>query len=76
MKEAQAKFDELCDAAVDNRKIVIIKRPIGPDVALLAADELSSLIETSYLLRSRRNAARLFAALERAVCSQAESNGI
>jgi antitoxin YefM len=65
VKEAQANFQKLCDAAVSNRDVVIIKQPTGPDVALVAADELSSLIETSYLLESPRNAARLVAALER-----------
>jgi antitoxin YefM len=66
LKEAQANLDELCVAVVSNRDIVIIKRPKGTDAALVAAGELSALIETLYLLGSRRNAARLFAALERA----------
>jgi antitoxin YefM len=66
LKEAQANFGELCNAVASSRNVVIIKRPTGPDVALVAADELASLFETLYLLRSPRNAARLFAALKRA----------
>jgi hypothetical protein len=37
------------------------------DVALIAADELDSLLDTAYLLRSPRNAARLYAALQHAL---------
>ncbi len=35
-------------------------------MALIAADELQSLMETAYLLRSPKNAERLLAALARA----------
>jgi antitoxin YefM len=35
-------------------------------VALIPADELASLMETAYLLRSPRNAKRLLTALRRA----------
>ncbi len=65
LKDAQAKFGELCNAAASNRNVIIIKRPTGPDVALVAADELSALIETLYLLGSQKNAERLFAAFRR-----------
>ncbi|MBA2703719.1 MAG: type II toxin-antitoxin system Phd/YefM family antitoxin [Blastocatellia bacterium] len=66
LKEAQANFEKLCNAVVANRDVVIIKRPTGPDAALVAADELSGLIETLYLLRSPRNAERLVGALRSA----------
>lgn len=66
LNEAQAKLDKICDAAVTTRQVVIIKRSVGPDVALLAAGELSALIETLYLLRSPRNVVRLITALNRA----------
>ncbi|NDI22614.1 MAG: prevent-host-death protein [Betaproteobacteria bacterium] len=36
-----------------------------PAVAMIAADELASLMETAHLLRSPANAARLLAALGR-----------
>lgn len=49
----------------DNNTIVVVKRSDGKDVALIAADELSSLLETVHLLRSQKNARRLFDALER-----------
>jgi antitoxin YefM len=66
LKEAQAHLDEICSAATSKRDIIIIKQRARPDVALLAAGELSSLNETLYLLSSYRNAARLIAALGRA----------
>lgn len=53
----------LSDVA-DNDAIVVIKRRNGKDVALIAADELSSLLETVHLLRSPKNARRLLDALE------------
>ena len=49
---------------VDNNAVVVIKRRNGKDVALIAADELSSLLETVHLLRSPKNARRLLDALE------------
>ena len=48
------------------REAVIIHRRGARDVALVAADELESLMETAHLLRSPKNAKRLIAALQRA----------
>lgn len=62
--EARAKLAELWDRVTQDRETVIIKRRGAPDVALIAADELASLKEAAYLLRSPANAARLLAALE------------
>ena len=63
---AKAEFASLCDEVISTREPVIIRRRNADDVALLPADELSSLLETMHLLRSPRNAQRLFAALDRA----------
>ena len=43
----------------------MVRRRQGGDVALVAADELESLLETAHLLRSPRNAERLLQALHR-----------
>ena len=64
--EARANFATLCNRAVENREVIMINRRGAEDVALVAADELASLLETAHLLRSPRNARRLLAALERA----------
>ncbi len=65
--KARASFAKLCSQAAEDREIVIISRRGAEDVALVAADELSSLIETAHLLRSPKNARRLLTALHRAV---------
>jgi antitoxin YefM len=62
--DARQNFAELLDRAVNDREVITITRRGSEDVALIAADELSSLMETSYLLSSPKNARRLFEALE------------
>jgi antitoxin YefM len=64
--KARANFAKLCNEVAENKEIVIINRRGNEDVALVSADELSSLIETAHLLRSPKNAQRLLAALNRA----------
>jgi antitoxin YefM len=64
--DARARLAKLCDEATENRETVIIKRRGREDVALIAATELASLTETTYLLSSPPNAARLMRALKRA----------
>lgn len=70
--DARANLARLCDEAADNREVVIIQRQEGEDVALIAASELASLMETAHLLRSPRNAERLLTALERAKAGEGE----
>lgn len=63
---ARARLAALCEEVASTREPVIIKRRNAPDVALVSADELESLIETAHLMRSPKNAQRLLAALNRA----------
>ncbi len=56
----------LCDKATADREVIVIQRRGAEDVVLIAADELSSLLETAHLLRSPANADRLLTALARA----------
>jgi len=63
---ARANLASLCDDVAETREAVIIHRRGARDVALVAADELDSLMETAHLLRSPKNAKRLLAALQRA----------
>jgi len=67
--EARANLAALLDRATQNRETVIIRRRGADDVALIAADELASLLETAHLLRSPANATRLLTVLERALTS-------
>lgn len=64
--QARANLKALLDEASADREPIIIHRRGGDDVALIAADELRSLMETAHLLRSPRNAERLLRALIRA----------
>jgi antitoxin YefM len=65
--KARANLAKLLDAVAQNREIVIIERRGSENVAMVAADELSSLLETAHLLRSPKNAQRLLTALVRAL---------
>jgi antitoxin YefM len=73
---ARANFAKLCSQVSENREIVIINRRGNEDVALVSADELSSLIETAHLLRSPKNAERLLAALNRARSTRVKPKSI
>lgn len=61
--QARAQLATLLDEVTNNREVVIIQRRGADDVALIAADELTSLLETAHLLRSPANAERLLTAL-------------
>ena len=56
----------LLDRVTKNHEILIIQRRGKKDVAMIAANELASLTETAYLLRSPQNAERILSALARA----------
>ncbi len=63
--QARAQLASLMDEVTNNREVVIIQRRGAEDVALIAADELTGLLETAHLLRSPANAERLLTALAR-----------
>lgn len=65
--QARATLAKLLDDVTQNREVIIIRRRKGEDAALIAASELSSLLETAYLLRSPANAERLLSALNDAL---------
>ncbi|MBI1788232.1 MAG: type II toxin-antitoxin system Phd/YefM family antitoxin [Acidobacteria bacterium] len=59
------------DRVVEDQEVVIVRRRGARDVALIPAQELAGLLETTHLLRSPRNARRLLAALRRAESGRA-----
>ena len=65
--KARANLAKLCDEVALNKEIVLITRRNAEDVALISASELASLIETTPLMRSPKNAQRLLTALNRAL---------
>lgn len=64
--EARNNLASLLDQVTDDCEVVVIKRRGHAPVAMIDADELSSLLETEYLFRSPKNAERLTKALKRA----------
>ncbi len=65
--QARDGLAKLLDQVTHNREVVIIQRRGEEDVAMIAAAELESLMETAHLLRSPANAERLLSALARAL---------
>ncbi|MES2709655.1 MAG: type II toxin-antitoxin system Phd/YefM family antitoxin [Verrucomicrobiota bacterium] len=63
--EARDHLAELWDRTLATREPIVVTRRGKDSVAILPADELSSLMETAHLLRSPRNAERLLGALAR-----------
>jgi antitoxin YefM len=64
--KARQNLAKLLDEVTKNRETVVIKRRRGESVVMMSEAEAASLIETAYLLRSPRNAARLLRAIGRA----------
>jgi antitoxin YefM len=73
---ARANFAALCRYAAEEREPVVINRRGGEDVVLISADELKGLLETAHLLRSPKNAKRLFDAIYRAKTNTEEPRSI
>jgi antitoxin YefM len=60
------RLASVLDQVANDHDVVIVRRRNAKDVALIPAEELTSLLETAHLLRSPKNAQRLLAALRRA----------
>jgi antitoxin YefM len=74
--QARANLANILSRVTHDREVVIIQRRGEEDVALISADELSNLLETAHLLRSPKNAERLFSALERAQKNEGQPSSI
>jgi antitoxin YefM len=62
--QARDNFVKVLEKVEQGDSIVVVQRRGHADVAMIAADELSSLLEQVHLLSSPANAKRLFASLE------------
>lgn len=69
--QARDNLANYMDRAAEDHEVVKIRRKITggaiQEVALIDADDLESLLETAYLLRSPKNAERLLSALSRSL---------
>ena len=74
--QARDGLAKLLDQVTHNREVVVIQRRGEEEVAMIAASELESLLETAYLLRSPANAERLLTALGRALKGEGEPQDI
>ena len=63
---ARLQLSSLLRRAADNHEVFVIRREDGGDVALIAADDLKTLIEMRHLLQTEKNSERLLTALARA----------
>jgi antitoxin YefM len=70
---AREQFASLLDRVTKDREVIIIQRRGSEDVAMISADELASLTESAYLLRSPQNAERLLSALGHALKNEGTS---
>lgn len=73
VRESLAKY---LDEVTHNREVVVIQRRGEEEVAMIAASELTSLLETAYLLRSPANAERLLTALSRALKGEGDLRNV
>lgn len=73
---AREQLASLLDRVTKDREVIIIQRRGSEDVALISADELASLTETAYLLRSPQNAQRILSALAKALKSKGKPQSI
>ena len=70
---ARKNLAALMDQVADTHEPVLIRRRGKEPVALIAAEDLSSWMETDYLLRSPKNAERQKEAIVRADAGEGES---
>jgi antitoxin YefM len=62
--DARQNLATLLNRIEEENAIALITRRGHKDIAILPADELTSILESLHLLRSPKNAERLFAALD------------
>ncbi len=74
--EARNNLASILDQVTDDSEVVVIKRRGHEPVAMISAAELSSLMETEYLFRSPKNAARLEKAIKRTLAGAGEKTRV
>ena len=74
--KARQSFRALWDEVISTREPIFVTRRGAENIALISADELSSIMETVHLLRSPENAKRLLTALNRAYENSVQPSSI
>lgn len=62
--EFRSGLKDYLDGVEEDNETLIIKRKTGKGTVLISLDEYNSIMETLHLLSSRKNAERLYQALE------------
>lgn len=62
--ELRTNLKDYLDRVEENNETLVIKRGAGEGTVLISMKEYNSLMETVHLLKSRKNAARLYESLE------------
>ncbi|MGB7553045.1 MAG: type II toxin-antitoxin system prevent-host-death family antitoxin [Candidatus Korobacteraceae bacterium] len=70
------RLADVLDQVANDHDVVIVRRRNAKDVALVPAEELTSLLETAHLLRSPKNARRLLTALHRATRRKGKAESV
>ncbi len=74
--EARNNLASVLDRVTDDREVIVVNRRGHEKVALISADELNSVLESLYLLRSPKNAQRLMKAIKRAEAGTTKPSSI
>ncbi len=72
--DARQNLASLLDRVEQENAVALITRRGHKDIAILPAEELIALTESLHLLRSPKNAERLFAALEESIARDGQSD--
>ncbi len=70
--DARKNLASLLTRVEEENSIAVITRRGHKDIAILPAEELTSLVESLHLLRSPENARRLFAALSESMARDSQ----
>ena len=76
LSEAQKNLEQLCKQAIATQQPIRIIQENGQQAVLISEVEFNSLLETLHLLKSPKNAARLFEALDRAKANTVEAETV
>ena len=74
--DARNGFFKLLDRVAENHEVFIVNRRDGENVALISESDLTSLVETVYLLRSPANGRRLLDAIAESRSGKIQSQTI
>ncbi len=70
------RLASVLDQVANDQEVVIVRRRGAKDVAMVPAEELTSLMETAHLLRPPKNAQRLLTALRRANSAKGKAESV